>query len=112
MDQAAFDSLIESWNQKLNALDTAARVFERHFSAAFFKQMDLAADTLDRLDLQIFEDPLERLVSEVSGPAVVISPDLRIASVNAEATERHFASSRCPRPRSCGLPERHRGYWN
>lgn len=88
VDQAAFDSLIERWNQKLNALDSEASILERHFSTAFFKQMDVAADTLDRLDAQIFEDPLEKVVAEVAGPAVVISPDLRVASVNVEGSSR------------------------
>lgn len=92
VDQAAFDSLIEHWNQKLNALDTEASMLERHFSTAFFKQMDVAADTLDRLDAQVFEDPLEKVVAEVAGPAVVISPDLRVASVNAEG-EQSFGAS-------------------
>ncbi len=92
VDQAAVDSLIEHWNQKLNAIDTDASRFERHFSNAFFKQMDVAANTLDRLDTQVLEDPLERVVAEVAGPAVVISPDLRVASVNAEG-ERSFGSS-------------------
>ncbi|MBM1817921.1 alpha/beta hydrolase (plasmid) [Pseudosulfitobacter pseudonitzschiae] len=92
VDQAAFDSLIERWNQKLNALDSEASILERHFSTAFFKQMDVAADTLDRLDAQIFEDPLEKVVAEVAGPAVVISPDLRVASVNVEG-EQSFGAS-------------------
>lgn len=92
VDQAAVDSLIERWNQKLNAIDTDASLFERHFSNAFFKQMDVAAETLDRLETQIFEDSLERVVAEVAGPAIVISPDLRVASVNAEG-ERSFGSS-------------------
>ena len=92
VDQAAFDSLIVRWNQKLNALDTESSMLERHFSTAFFKQMDLAADTLDRLDAQVFEDPLERLVAEVAGPAVVISPDLRVASINTEG-KRCFSAS-------------------
>mgnify|MGYP003666254412 FL=1 len=105
VDQAAFDSLIESWNQKLNALEADVSVFERHFSTAFFKQMDLAADTLDRLDAQAFEDPLERLVSEVSGPAVVISPDLRVASVNAEGKDAFGASQGMFLSLDCMTPE-------
>ncbi len=92
VDQAAVDSLIELWNQKLNALDTDANQFERHFSDGFFRQMDLAADTLDRLETQVFEDPIERVVAEVAGPAVVINPDLRVASVNAKG-EWSFGSS-------------------
>jgi len=92
VDQAAVDSLIERWNQKLNALDTESSLFERHFSNAFFKQMDLAAETLDRLETPVFEDPLERVVAEVAGPAVVISPDLRVSLINAEG-ERSFGSS-------------------
>ena len=92
VDQAAFDSLIERWNRKLNALDAEGSMFERQFSSAFFKQMDVAADTLDRLDAQVFEDPLERVVAEVAGPAVVISSDLRVASLNA-AAEQRFGST-------------------
>lgn len=92
VDQAAVNSLIERWNEKLNAIDADASPFEQHFSNAFFKQMDVAANTLDRLDTQVLEDPLERVVAEVAGPAVVISPDLRVASVNAEG-ERSFGSS-------------------
>lgn len=107
VDQTAFDSLIERWNQKLNALDSETSLLERHFSTAFFKQMDVAADTLDRLDAQVFEDPLEKVVAEVAGPAVVISPDLRVASVNAEgeqsfgASQGTFLSLDCLSPESC-----------
>lgn len=105
VDKAAFDSLIERWNQKLNTLDSEASLFERHFSAAFFKQMDVAADTLDRLDAQVFEDPLEKVVAEVAGPAVVISPDLRVASVNAEGEQSFGASQGTFLSLNCLSPE-------
>lgn len=106
VDQAAFDSLIEHWNRKLNALNTEGSAFERHFSAAFFRQMDVAATTLDRLETQVFEDPLERVVAEVAGPAVVISSDLRVASLNAGgeqwfgSTQGTFLSLDCLSPES------------
>ncbi|WP_424943155.1 alpha/beta hydrolase [Aliiroseovarius crassostreae] len=84
VDQDAFDKLILNWNQKLNALETADGSWGNRFASAFIAQLDAAGDTLDRLDVSDHSDPLERIVSEVAGPAIVLSPDLRVASINVE----------------------------
>lgn len=85
VDQAAFDDLIIHWNAKLDTLDDqGAKVPPKPFSDALLKQLSVAQSTLDKLDIRADNDPLARLVSEVAGPAVVFSPDLRVASVNTD----------------------------
>ncbi|MEP5151727.1 MAG: alpha/beta hydrolase, partial [Planktotalea sp.] len=84
VDQNAFDKLILKWNQKLNSIESVDGNWGNRFASAFIEQLDAAGDTLDRLDISEHSDPLERIVSEVAGPAVVLSPDLRVASINVE----------------------------
>ena len=87
VDQNAFDQLIINWNQKLNAVENTDGSWGNKFASAFIAQLDAAGDTLDRLDISEYSDPLERIVSEVAGPAVVLSPDLRVASINVEGID-------------------------
>lgn len=84
MDQDAFDDLLKSWNERLNLDEDSGDRGEGRFSSGFFKQLDLVRKTLDQLDVPADNNPLNRLVAEVAGPAVVLSPDLRVASINTE----------------------------
>lgn len=93
VDQDAFDKLIVNWNQKLNVLDETAGSWGGQFASAFLKQLELAGDTLDKIDVNAHNDPLERIVSEVAGPAVVLSPDLRVASINVEGIDSFGTTS-------------------
>lgn len=87
VDQDAFDKLILSWNQKLNALDEAQNQRTGFFSKGLLKQLGIAENTLERLDISVQNDPIERAVSEVAGPAIVVTPDLRVAAANNEGME-------------------------
>lgn len=87
VDQDAFDQLIVHWNQKLDALEDGPGPRGGRFASAFLKQLETAGDTLDKIHVGVHHDPLERIVSEVAGPAVVLSPDLRVASVNVEGID-------------------------
>ncbi|MGB0959181.1 MAG: alpha/beta hydrolase [Halocynthiibacter sp.] len=93
VDQDAFDKLILNWNQKLNTIETSDGSWGNRFASAFIAQLDAAGDTLDRLDINELSDPLERIVSEVAGPAVVLSPDLRVASINVEGIDSFGTNS-------------------
>lgn len=93
VDQDAFDKLIVNWNQKLNALDDASDSWGSSFASAFLKQLELAGDTLDKIEVGVHNDPLERIVSEVAGPAVVLGPDMRVASINVEGIDSFGTSS-------------------
>lgn len=93
VDQDAFDALILNWNQKLNALETSPNSWGEKFASGFMKQMELAESTLDKVDVSVHDDPLERIVSEVAGPAIVLSPDLRVASINVEGIDSFGTTS-------------------
>lgn len=93
VDQDAFDKLIINWNQKLNTVESIDGNWGHKFASAFIAQLDAAGDTLDRLDISDHSDPLERIVSEVAGPAVVLSPDLRVASINVEGIDSFGTNS-------------------
>lgn len=93
VDQDAFDSLIVNWNHKLNELDQSDRPNDSRFASAFLKQLERADDTLDKVDVEVHHDPLERIVSEVAGPAAVLSSDLRVASINVEGIKSFGTSS-------------------
>ena len=87
VDQDAFDKLILSWNQKLNTIDDAQSQSGGLFSKGLLKQLGIAENTLERLDVSVQNDPIERAVSEVAGPAIVVTPDLRVAAANSEGME-------------------------
>lgn len=93
VDQDAFDKLILSWNRKLSALDARPKRGGRLFSEGLLRQLGAAQATLERLDIRVLGDPLERIVSEVAGPAMVLTPDLRVASINIEGTASFGAMS-------------------
>ncbi len=89
VDQKAFDDLILSWNAKLNASEDmdGPNSPAGWFSSAFLRQLDSAQATLSSLDIPVGNDPLERLISEVAGPSIVLGPDLRVVSVNEQGSE-------------------------
>lgn len=93
VDQDAFDALIVSWNAKLEALGADNKLQSQPFSEALLKQLSAARSTLEKLDIRAENNPLERLVSEVAGPAMVLGPDLRVASINTEGAISFGASS-------------------
>lgn len=93
VDQDAFDSLIVNWSHKLNELEQDAAPSNSRFASAFIKQLERVDDTLDKIDVEVHQDPLERIVSEVAGPAAVLSPDLRVASINVEGIKSFGTSS-------------------
>ncbi len=85
VDQTAFDDLLNSWKARLDKADGESAE-KNSFSNAFLRQLAAADTTLDGLDVNSEDSPLERIVSEVAGPAVVLSPDLRVSAVNTEGT--------------------------
>jgi DNA-binding CsgD family transcriptional regulator/pimeloyl-ACP methyl ester carboxylesterase len=87
VDQNAFDKLILSWNQKLNAMEAAESQRGGFFSKGLLKQLGIAESTIERLDIDVQNDPIERSVSEVAGPAIVLTPDLRVSASNREGME-------------------------
>ena len=81
VDQHAFEAMITSWNAKLDKSDgdeTAAH----SLSGPLLRQLALALKAMDTLDIPADNDPLNRAVQDVGGPAVVLSPDGRIAAAN------------------------------
>lgn len=106
VDQDAFDKLIVSWDRRLKALEVAPAGNKLQFPRGMLKQLDLAKEMLERLDIRAHGDPLERIVSEVAGPAMVLSPDLRVAAINVAGkhcfgtTSGAFFSRDCVDPAS------------
>ncbi len=87
LDEAAFDDMVLSWERKLTTSD--AGTAQTKVSRRLFGQLVTFRDTLDNLGVPATSDPLKVAVSEVPGPAVVISPNGRVAAINI-AGERAF----------------------
>ncbi|MBO3758967.1 alpha/beta fold hydrolase [Ciceribacter sp. L1K22] len=84
IDQEAFDAMIASWQTKLRRIPDDENG-SRRLSPALLAQLALARNTLESLDLPTENDPLVRAVQEVPGPALVLSPEGRVAVTNTEA---------------------------
>lgn len=81
IDQHAFEAMIASWSSKLDKSgDDAAAA--RGLSGPLMRQLALARQAMDHLDIPADNDPLNRAVQEVGGAAVVLAPDGRIAATN------------------------------
>lgn len=89
VDDTAFEEMVANWEAKL-AADTAPED-EIRISKRLFGQLLTTRKTLETLDIPADNDPLKRAVSDVPGPAVVLSPDGRVATVNTTG-ERGFAT--------------------
>lgn len=90
VDQSAFEEMIANWEMKL---DTAVKqpASARLISRRLLDQLLTARDTLENLDIPAENDPLRKAISDVPGPAMVLSPDGRVAMTNIEG-ERAFAT--------------------
>ncbi|OJY36250.1 MAG: LuxR family transcriptional regulator [Rhodobacterales bacterium 65-51] len=90
VDQDAFEDMIASWAAKLDQIEpeTGRR---RGLSQQLFGQLMMARHTLETLDIPAENDPLKRAITDVPGPAVVLTPDGRVAMANI-AGERAFAT--------------------
>ena len=87
LDESAFDDMISGWERKLTISDVGTS--QTRLSRRLFGQLVTFRETLDNLGAPATSDPLKVAVSEVPGPAVVISPNGRVASINI-AGERAF----------------------
>lgn len=88
VDQDAFEEMVANWEAKL----APARTDPGHrpkISKQMFGQLMMARNILEKLDIPVGDDPLRRAISEVTGPAIVLSPDGRVAISNVEG-ERAF----------------------
>ncbi|MCE1237745.1 MAG: alpha/beta hydrolase [Hyphomicrobiales bacterium] len=81
VDQHAFETMIASWNAKLDACDDRDDG-PSNLSGPLLTQLAAARRTLEMLDIPAENDPLSRAVQEVPGPAVVLAPDGRIVTTN------------------------------
>jgi DNA-binding NarL/FixJ family response regulator/pimeloyl-ACP methyl ester carboxylesterase len=87
LDESAFDDMISGWERKLTTSDVGTS--QTKVSRRLFGQLVTFRDTLDNLGVPATSDPLKVAVSEVPGPAVVISPNGRVATINV-AGQRAF----------------------
>lgn len=87
LDDSAFDDMVAGWERRL--MTTDAGTPQTRVSRRLFGQLLTFRDTLDNLGAPATSDPLKVAVSEVPGPAVVIAPNGRVATINI-AGERAF----------------------
>jgi DNA-binding CsgD family transcriptional regulator/pimeloyl-ACP methyl ester carboxylesterase len=87
LDETAFDDMVSDWERKLTTSDVGMP--QAKLSKRLFGQLVTFRDTLDNLNLPPSRDPLKVAVSEVPGPAMVISPNGRVVTINI-AGERAF----------------------
>ncbi|MTH34320.1 alpha/beta hydrolase [Paracoccus limosus] len=80
LDENAFEEMMANWETKL-ALPGAGPEHPK-VSSRLFGQLLTFRDTLEKLDLPAGSDPLKLAVSEVPGPAMVLSPNGNIAVIN------------------------------
>lgn len=87
LDPDGFDAMVASWRIKLDRIadDTQARA---HISGQLLDQLSLAQRTMEALDRPIGDDPLARAIEDVPGPALVLSPEGRIAMLNVQAASK------------------------
>ena len=87
IDEHAFDEMVANWGAKL-AL-SGAGTGQPKVSKGLLSQLLAFRNTLEQMDVPAENDPLKLAVSEVPGPAMVLSPNGNIAVVNI-AGERAF----------------------
>lgn len=87
IDEHAFDDMVADWEAKLAA--PGGNLDHPKVSRRLFGQLLTFRDTLEKLDVPAESDPLKQAVSEVPGPAMVLSPNGNIAVINI-AGERAF----------------------
>jgi len=90
VDQDAFEEMIANWSDKLDQID-ARPEGKRGISRQLVKQLMAARKTLETLEIPAENDPLKRAISDVPGPAIVLSPEGRVAITNIEG-ERAFST--------------------
>lgn len=83
VDQDAFEEMIENWQEKLSRASNEADG-SPSISRQLIGQLIVARNTLEKLDIPAENDPLKRAISDVPGPAVVLSPEGRVAIANTE----------------------------
>lgn len=87
LDDTAFDEMVSGWESKLACSENCAQYTP--ISQRLFSQLVSFRKTLENLDVPQPADPLKVAVSNVPGPAVVISPNGRVVTINV-AGERAF----------------------
>ncbi|WP_321364177.1 hypothetical protein [uncultured Celeribacter sp.] len=88
--ETAFEEMIDNWCAELDQID-AQPERRQGLSRHLLSQLMLARKTLETLEIPAENDPLKRAVSDIPGPAVVLSLDGRIAASNIEG-ERAFST--------------------
>jgi len=81
VDQEAFEEMIANWNTKLESMGQTGTA-RRGISRQLFGQLQLAHKALETLDLPAENDPLKKAILDVPGPAIVLSPNGRVAMAN------------------------------
>ncbi|WP_104494342.1 alpha/beta fold hydrolase [Paracoccus denitrificans] len=89
IDEHAFDEMVASWETKLASSGGDAE--HPKVSKGLFSQLLTFRNTLEKLDVPTENDPLKLAVSEVPGPATVLSPNGNVAVINI-AGERAFGT--------------------
>ncbi|WP_207101125.1 helix-turn-helix transcriptional regulator [Paracoccus shandongensis] len=87
LDDSAFEDMIAGWESRLTT--SGAGTPQTKVSRRLLGQLAIFRDTLDNLGAPVTSDPLKVAVSEVPGPALVISPNGRVATINISG-ERAF----------------------
>ncbi|WP_226554826.1 alpha/beta hydrolase [Celeribacter naphthalenivorans] len=87
IDETAFEEMIANWSDKLDRQSDVRLGMSRQL----LSQLLLARKTLETLEIPAENDPLKRAVSDIPGPAIVLSPDGRVATSNVEG-ELAFAT--------------------
>ncbi|WP_010137788.1 alpha/beta hydrolase [Oceanicola sp. S124] len=83
VDETAFEAMIDNWCDKLDQAD-ARRDPQPRISRQLLSQLALARHTLETLEIPAENDPLKREMAAVPGPAIVLSPEGRVAASNVE----------------------------
>ncbi|WP_323033987.1 alpha/beta fold hydrolase [Paracoccus sp. (in: a-proteobacteria)] len=87
IDEHAFDEMVANWETKLTS--SGGDTEHPKVSKGLFGQLLTFRNTLEKLDVPTESDPLKLAVSEVPGPAAVLSPNGNVAVINI-AGERAF----------------------
>ncbi len=86
VDQHAFEAMIASWNAKLDRVN-ADDLQPTNLSGSLLRQLANARQTMEMLDIPADNDPLNRMVMDIPGPAVVLAPNCHIAMMNVGAAQ-------------------------
>lgn len=90
VDQNAFEDMVANWEAKLDHAKAGPQRTSL-VSRQLFGQLMAARQMLEELDIPAENDPVRRAVFDVPGPALVLTPDGRVAMVNIEG-ERAFTT--------------------